>query len=530
MIARRHWIAFGGVALVIAMLAVRVVGAPAFTDAYYHFNAAVRLAQGDGLTDTYLWTYLGAPERISSAGTFPSHLYWMPAASLIAGLSMGLLGAAGDHQVAQIPSVFMVAGMGLVGFWLGYRLGGSARTAWLAGSISLLNGFFVRYWGAIETFTPYAFFGSLALLCMGVGTARLRADRRSPLIWMVCGALCGAGHLTRNDGLLLSVVAGLVAIGAAIQRRQPAAALLPVSLLAAGYLLVMGPWMLRNLAEVGSPLPLGGTQAIWFTEYNELFNFPPDANPARLMEAGLFDTRRDAISSNLMTFIAVEGLVVMTPLMLLGLWRRRAHPLIVPFALYALGLHLAMTFVFPFPGYRGGLFHSAAALIPFWAALGVDGLDAAIDWMARKRRWRVRQARMVFGIALVGCAAVLTLSIATRGAVAPYTPDTIPQMYRALVQALPPDSRILVNDPPQLYYFTGFGGAVLPNETPDIIPTIAARYAITHVLIELDGAGQPLTPAPFASIISDVPDFLEPVPLGMDSVRLYAIRPPESAN
>ncbi|MCS7072031.1 MAG: hypothetical protein NZM00_11035, partial [Anaerolinea sp.] len=312
MSVRRSGVAFGVVAVLAAVVVVRLVRAPTFTDAFYHFNAAVRLAQGDGLTDTYLWTYLGAPERIDGDGTFPSHLYWMPAASLIAGAAMYLAGAPGDHGVAQLPSILMLAVVGCVGFWLGLDLIGTLRAAWLAGLISLFNGFFVRYWGAIETFTPYAFFGSLALLCMGVGIRRLRASRSTAAVWLACGLCCGAAHLTRNDGLLLLPVA-FVSVFLAGLRQRFVTAVVPVLLIAAGYGLVMGPWMMRNLHVMGAPLPLGGTQAIWFTEYNELFNFPPDANPERLLAAGIWETRRDAISNNLMTFVAVEGLVVMTP-------------------------------------------------------------------------------------------------------------------------------------------------------------------------------------------------------------------------
>ena len=79
------------------------------------------------------------------------------------------------------------------------------------------------------------------------------------------------------------------------------------------------------------------------------------------------------------------------PLMLVALWRRRRHAFLRGFWLYALGLHLAMTFIFPFSGYRGGLFHSAAALFPWWMALGVVGLDDVIDWIAQRRRqWKKR--------------------------------------------------------------------------------------------------------------------------------------------
>src|SRR5690606_24188 len=77
--------------------------------------------------------------------------------------------------------------------------------------------------------------------------------------------------------------------------------------------------------------------------------------------------------------------------------------------LYALAMHLAMTLIFAYPGYRGGLFHSSSALLPYWAACGVIGLDRAIEWIGRRRRWRIRQAQAVFGAALVVIAALLSV-------------------------------------------------------------------------------------------------------------------------
>jgi hypothetical protein len=300
------------------------------------------------------------------------------------------------------------------------------------------------------------------------------------------------------------------------------------------YLLVMLPWFVRNLNTIGSLLPLGGTQAIWFTEYNDLFNYPPDSNPATFFAAGidtLFRTRWEALiggggllSGNLGTFIAVEGLVVMTPLMLLGLWRRRREPFLHGFWLYALGLHLVMTLVFPYPGYRGGLFHSAAALVPWWAALGVAGLDDAVDWAAKKRRrWNAKTAKRIFSAALVGVALYLSLIIGLGGRVGAHA---APPLYVKLAQILPPDARVMVNDPAQLYYYTGMGGVVLPNETPDVIPEIARQYGVDYLLLEgvtADGRAD-AAPARLWPMLTRSYPFLTPVDFDVAGVRLYAIQ------
>lgn len=529
--SRRSGVAFALVALVGAFLITRWTVAPNYTDAYYHLNAANRLASGQGLTDAYVWTYVGALDHLP----MPSHLYWMPLTSFLAGVSMMLFNAPGNYAVAQLPFVLMFAATACVGFWIGGLLGGTARHAWVAGLLTLLSGFYAKFWGALDTFAPYALVGSLCLVVIGLaarmGSLGSRAPKKytdlmskhRPLRYFavtafVAGMLAGLGHLTRADGLLLLIVAAFIII---LEHRYAylKRIILLLALLAAGYGLIMLPYFARNLNEIGTPLPLGGTQAIWFDEYNDIFNYPPDASPATLFADGLgafIDGRREALVNNIGTFVAVEGMVILTPLMLIGLWRRRHDGFLYPFALYALGLHLAMTFVFPFPGYRGGLLHSAAALIPFWAALGVAGLDDVVNWVAkRRRRWKAQTAKQVFSGGLVVLALGLTLYIGLSGRVYPQSPA----LYGELLDTLPADARILSDDPPELYYYTGMGGAMLPNAAPETLLEIARRYEIDYLLLKQDTAGMP---APLLGILENPPDFLTSLPF--NSARLYAIQ------
>ena len=502
-------------ALLVAFLLTRgLVAQPGYTDAFYHFNAASRLASGQGLTDVTLWTYIAAPVSLPA----PSHLYWMPFTSLAAAFGMLVAGLPGDHAAAQWPFTLMFAATALVGYGLGWRLGGSRRHAWLAGWLTLFSGFFTRYWGAIDTVAPYALVGSLCLVALGVGVARLETGARPVRRFMVVAGVCaGLAHLTRADGLLLLLVGWVVIFwlrrNVSLRRQLLLAAVFTLS-----YAIVMLPWFLRNSSLVGAPLPVGGVQGIWFTEYNELFNYPADAGPARLFAGGIglfLRTRWEAFVNNLGTFVAVEGMIVLTPLMLVALWRRRHLAFLRGFWLYALGLHLAMTLVFAFPGYRGGLLHSAAALVPWWASLGVAVLDDVIDWAARRRRWRVGSARLVFGGALALYAVWLSLAIGLSTRVAAGTPG----LYAALARTLPDDARVMVNDPAQLYYFTGRGGVALPNETPDVIPEIARRYNVRYLLLD----GQAATPPPLWSLYETLPPFLTPVNVAGTDALLYEI-------
>lgn len=520
--------------LVIAfVITCGLVVRPTFTDAYYHYNAAQRVADGDGFTDKYLWIYVGAPDDLPENGAFPSHLYWMPFTSISAAVGMRLFVFLGNYAAAQLPFTLMFAGIVLIAYWMGGQIGGTARHKWVAGLSMLFAGFFTRWWGQIDTFAPYGFVGALSLVFMGLmATAEYR---RALFFAFLAGLFAGFGHLTRADGLLLLGVGWIVILWGMwrkpynLQNRLRLLALMTV-----GYLIIMLPWFVRNLNEIGSPLPLGGTQAIWLREYNELFNYPPQATAQTFFADGLsplFDSRIEAALNNLGTFVAVEGLVILAPLMLIGLWNRRKSPFFRGFWIYALGLHLVMTLVFPFPGYRGGLFHSASALMPFWMVLGVMGLDDVIDWIAKRRRtWKPRTAKMVFSGGLVALAIVLSWQFGLSTLFDPKSTGT-PAIYAELIAELPADSRLMVNDPAELYYFTGMGGVVTPNAQSEMIPEIARHYEVDYLLVrvvERDGGNEINIPPLLAFDFDNPPDYLQEIDLNTPNMRLYAILPDEA--
>lgn len=526
---KRELLLVGLIALVGAFVIVRLVPRPTYTDSFYHFNAAVRLAAGSGLTDEYVWTYIGQPAQ-SAGQVVPSHLYWMPLTSILTGVSMALFNAPGNYTVAQIPLILLFAGTVIVGYTLGAKLGGTRRHALTTAALTLCSGFFTKFWGEIDTFAAYAFAGSLCLLALGYGV-----EKRDWRWFGAAGVMAGFGHLTRSDGLLLYLVGVLIIVTAPVGAHADAPDTSPtrkfvfmaLTAFTLAYLLIMGGWFVRMVQITGSPLPVGGLQAAWFTEYDDLFRYPPDADVAELFdqEFSLFSqTRWIAFIQNLQTFLFVEGYIVLMPLMLIGLWRTRSG-FTLAVILFAVGIHTAMTLVFPYPGWRGGLLHGVAALIPWWAAFAVVGVDTAVDWIAKRRRnWSPAAAKRIFSAALVLLAVMLTVTN-MRGI--PHS-MTIPASYATLVEQLPDNARVLINDPSQFYYYTGIGGAVLPNESPEVIAEIASRYSMTHVVIEavreIDGQSMSSAiPKHLQSILTAPPPFLEPIDIGIPGMRVFRI-------
>jgi hypothetical protein len=525
--SQRERLIFALIAIVGAFIITRcTVAQPTYTDSFYYLNAANRLVSGEGLTDAYLWNYVNAPDSLPAA----SHRYWMPFASLSAAVGMWIFNAPHNYAAAQFPFTLMYTALIYVGFWLGMRVGGTRRHAWLAGLLTLFSGFFVRYWGETSTFAPYGLSGVLCLVCLGIGVTN---PKRPLLTFFLAGVCAGFGHLTRADGILLLLVGYLVITWQWREKRKAENAqslahyALTLISLTIGYLLVITPWFMRNLSEIGSPLPAGGLQGIWFRAYDDIFTYPFNANSQTFFADGigiLFESRWTALGTNIIRFIAEQGMVIMTPLMLMGLWNRRREPFLRAFWLYALGLFVAMTFVFPYPGYRGGLFHSSAALVPFWAVFGVVGLDDVVDWIARRRRhWDARTAKNIFSGGLLAMAVMLSIFIIKPAA------TTTPPMYIDLMQRLPADARVMINDPAMLYYFTHLGGVVLPNQTPDVIPQIAQRYGINYLVLEYVtlANGEKILAASHALWFDPdaPPDFLVEVPIDTPDVRLYEIHP-----
>ncbi len=521
---------FAALSLLLATIIVRYFNEmPPNTDAFYHYNAATRIAAGEGFVDDVLWTYVGAPDTLPA----PSHLYWMPLTSVIAALGMMLFGE--SYAAAQLGLIACLWGAALLTYWLGYRMGGTWRHAWVAGLIVLTGGFFMRFWGATDTFAPYVLLGSLALTCMGLGASQDDSKavqrtgqaiflQRDAVLWVLAGVFTALGHLTRSDGLLLLVIGWLVILWPFGLRGRLRRAGVQFVLFTVAYGLVMLPWFLRNLDAIGALLPTGGTQAIWYTSYLDLFSYPPDANPTTFFADGLgllFASRWEALTQALGTFVAIEGIIVMTPLMLLGLWNRRADAFWRPVWLFAPGIHAAFVLLFPYPGIRGGLFHAVAALLPFWATLALLGLDDLIAWRAKRRRsWRPGIARPLFSLFMLGTIILISLQISL-----PRRQLTgLPPLYPALERVLPADARVMINDPGILYYYTDRGGVTLPNETPDVIPVIARTYGIDYLLIEFTRFGAAMPP-PLIFDFDNPPDFLTPIPeLNRRDARLYAIQ------
>jgi hypothetical protein len=260
--------------------------------------------------------------------------------------------------------------------------------------------------------------------------------------------------------------------------------------------MVMTPWWIRNLTVAGALLSLGGVRTLWLLRYDELFIYPASLlTPARWWSSGLHAillARLQAAGSNLLSLAAVNGLIFLGPLMVIGGWRLRSRPLVLLAVLYLSLIFLSMSVAFPFAGSRGGFFHSSVALMPVLWAVAPVGLEEAVSWVSRRRRWQQEQAFRVLFAGAVAMAAVVTVFIFVRRVVGVggevWVWERSQQEYEDVgegLRALDDDPGLVaVNNPPGFYLATGLRSVVIPDGSPETLKQVMLRYGVEWVILE----------------------------------------------
>ena len=462
---------------------------PTYMDAYYYTTNGQRLAAGDGFTELVIWQYLDDPAGLPT----PSHSYWMPLTSILAAVGYSL----GDgFWAAQLPFWLLAGLLPLLAYWISLQFFSERRQVWTAVLLTMSGGFYTRFLNQPSTFVPFAWAGGLCLLFLA-----FTQQRPALKWWFLAGLTAGLAHLTRADGALLLVVGGLIWLweNFSPQRSQNApsknsknfasSALSAVTLIL-GYLLVMTPWFIRNWRVFERPLPLSGTQTIFLTTYDDLFAYGRSFNLAHFLEWGWGNILQSKLDGLLLaggTFIGVCGIVFLTPL-IVWVWRKwwrdgGKRPYLRPLTWYALLLFAAMSLIFTLPGGRGGLLHSSVALWPWLMVLATAGLDYAVEWAAAKLpHWEPQKAKRRFAALFVVVAFAISATLFYARA------DTAleAEVYAEVGERVPETAVIMAGNAPGGTYHTGRPALSIPNEPLPVLQAAAARYGVTHLLLDKD--------------------------------------------
>ena len=254
-----------------------------------------------------------------------------------------------------------------------------------------------------------------------------------------------------------------------------------------GYALVMSPWLIHNWMTTGRLLSIAGARTLFLTNYDDLYSFGKTLDLQTYLTWGMGNILRsklDALWANVQTLVAVVGMILLAPFAVIGFWRQQRAALYQAAMIYGAGLYLVMSLAFTFPGARGGMFHSGAALLPFVFSAALVGLDAVVGWAAaRLPAWDVTKARRGFTWELVVLAVLVSGAIYASRVRNWNQADAV---YAAIGERLDAQSSavMMVNDPPGYVYHTGQPAIAMPNGDVDTLLAAARRYGATWVVLD----------------------------------------------
>ncbi len=516
-----------------------------YMDASYTLHVAENLARGRGFVEDVLWNYLDNPAGLPH----PSNLYWMPLPALLIAPLFAIFGV--SYRVAQIPFILLSSLLPPFTFHVSRKIFRRDDYAWASALFTAFSGFYTIYWVSPDNFAPFALTAALCLYAIargldgmgldlavetaststqsrptsahsaragGFGDVVAATSSRRVYWFFLAGILAALSHLSRADGILLLAVAPLAllfhvsgfmfhASRFKVHKFQSSRvfafrfSLLTFTFLL-GYLFAMSPWFLRNYLAVGTPYPSAGTKTLWLTNYDELFRFADDLTLQRYLAWGagaILESKLVAAVRNLFIIAFGDLQLFLAPFALIGWWQLRKHPYYLPFTIYFLILYLSMTLLFTFPSWRGSLFHSAAALLPFLAVAAPRGIDAVVEWIARKRKaWNAEIAARFFRAGFVAMAVFFSVFLYAQGVFGVLIGEasTIPlwnardSHYPAIARWLDSNARadeiVMVVDPPSFYNTSHRRAIMLPTDSVDAVFAVARKYAARYFILEFD--------------------------------------------
>ncbi len=491
----RPYLLLAFIVLIFRLVTALPLECAGYMDASYTLHVGANLARGRGLIQDVIWNYLDEPKTLPQ----PSNLYWLPLPSFLAAASMTLLGI--SYRAAQLPFIVLSLVPPLFAFYLARLLYHRDDYAWMTGLLTAFSGFYTIYWVSPDNFTPFAVTADLALLFMAMGVLT-RARKH----FLIAGIFIGLAQMARNDALLLlAVLAILLIVNWKLQSTENPIRFSIVAILiaCAGALLILLPWFIRNFLAVGTPFAPGGARSLWLLSYDEFFSY----DVARLTFSrylgwgigNILQSKFDALWFVILVLLFGVWQIFLVPFAIIGFWKTRQRVEMQAALIYLALLVLAMAFVFTFPATHGSMLHSASALVTYGAVAVPPGLDAAIVWIAQRRRsWNVTQAQQFFRAGAVVLAFGSSLYLYAQAVWLPPAPNATTPLwndrdaeYQAMDRELdarlvPDDSPIITVDPPSFINQTGRRSIYLPTESIGAIFDAARQFGAHYLVLQFD--------------------------------------------
>jgi 4-amino-4-deoxy-L-arabinose transferase-like glycosyltransferase len=492
----RDLLLLSAVALVARALAAWVVDWPAFTDPAYYSLIAQRLAEGHGFTSPVLWSFIEVGSVLPDPAVLPvnSNAHWLPLSSIVSAASMAVFGT--SYLAGTVPLVVLSAALVPFTYQVAWELWGVRWQAWVAALLALFAGPLLILYPSIDNFAVFGACGAGSLYC---SMRAVRAARPGP--WLVAaGALAGLATLARIDGVLLTT--GVAAAWFVRRGWSPwkpdvrGGATLGWGVASAFvFLAVLAPWLARNVAVFGSPLPSAGGHTLWIRSYNEQFTIGREVGLDTYLDWGIANIIGSKLASwgELIgrTGVLLGGTFII--FFVAGLWMYRRRADLAPFYVYFVVMFVAMGAIFTFHAPKGAFYHSAPAWLPWAFAIAVAAVGPACT--AAGRFWpflrRERTHRFIASAGVAGAVALSVIGSAILFAQWDRSRVRDEQAAAFLRENAAPTDVIMASDPASLYPLTGNPGVAAPFDPFRVIEQVVDAYDVRWVVVLSPGDGAP---------------------------------------
>jgi hypothetical protein len=484
-------------ALAVRAVLVALFPDPAYPDSFYYVDVAQAIAAGHGLNVDFVWIFAEVGNRLPDPAVLPipSNAHWLPLASFLQAPFIALLGP--TAVASALPGVILGSLVAPLTWLIARDAGARPLVAVAAGVLSAIPGAATVFMAQPENF---ALLHPLVAATLWLTARGLKGDARS---FAVAGLLAGLATLARNDGILLAGSVGLVWLADRLRRSRTRPAIPWAAAFGAGalFLLVMGPWWLRQLAVFGSISPTSSNgAALWIRDISEWNSITANPSLGKFLAQGwgpIIASRLGGLVSALGNFSVLIASVVLVPFLFIGAFARRRSLDFGPWFVYTFVAFAGATLLYPLHVPGGAFIHTAIGLAPHAAILSVEGILVFVGWMARRRpSWKAGPAGTVFVWAIValviGSAVIFTTPVMAGW-------DASRQPRLALAAELkrlgvPQDDRLLAIDVGGLKYFTGHPGVVTPDDPIEVIESVARAYGTRWLVVERSDGARALGP------------------------------------
>lgn len=455
-------------ALLARLAVIAGVSYPINEGSAYYVAVARNIVEGRGLVTDALWSFATPPLAVPR----PAFELWQPMASFISAGPMALLGnsAFWSAQLGHAVVGALVAPL----CWAVAREAATtlqlpaarARTVSLgSGAVAVVLGPFLTAAAIPDSTTPFLVLGMVCCLLV----PRVLSGSRVAALAM--GLTLGLAYLSRLEAVYIALT--LLLLGGLRWRT-----LVPV---VAGGLVIVVPWLVRNVLAFGTLFPGQALENVFFTRNEDVFAYLDRPTAAQFLGQGpgvLLSNVLTAFTHNLLEVLVVPAAPVAIGGLLAAAWlmRKAAVRATALGALLLSGIltFLAVTLLFPVATLWGTFAHAAGPLLAGLTVAAVFGADALVARLREVRNWP-RSNSWLAPLAMV--ALTLPISIALTSALPALAAEREVRV-EALAQSLaaqPDLGEPLISDHPVwLAEATGRSAIALPDES------LAALVRLAH--------------------------------------------------